>query len=66
MRKARLADLEKRAEDYAKKLEAQSAGIKARGRKLSSSGAKARVYHQVADTHLLKILKVDTTSNLFS
>ena len=66
LRKARLADLEKRAEEYAQKLEAQSAGIKARGRKLSSSGAKARVYHHVADAHLLKILKVDTASDLFS
>ena len=66
LRKARLADLEKRADEYAQKLEAQSAGIKARGRKLSSSGAKARVYHHVADAHLLKILKVDTASDLFS
>ena len=41
-------------------------GQVARGRKLSDSGAKARLYHEVKDAHLAKILKVDLKGELFN
>jgi transposase len=65
-RREQIADLERQADAYAKKLEGQEVGITARGRKLSSSGAKARFYHEVAESHLRRIIKVDTTSDQFS
>ena len=37
-----------------------------RGRKLSDSGAKARLYHEVKEAHLAKIVKVDLKGELFS
>ena len=43
-----------------------TAGAIVRGRKLSDSGAKARLYHEVSDAHLSKIVKVDLKSELFS
>lgn len=65
-RREQIADLERQADAYAQKLEGQEAGVTARGRKLSSSGAKARFYHEVAESHLRRIIKVDTTSEQFS
>ena len=37
-----------------------------RGRKLSDSGAKARFFHEVAEAHLSRIVKVDLKSDLFT
>jgi transposase len=65
-RTARMAALEARASDLANKLDGQDAGQKKRGRKLSDSGAKARFFHEVADAHLSKIIKVDLKSDLFT
>lgn len=65
-RTARIAALEARASDLANKLDGQDAGQKKRGRKLSDSGAKARFFHEVADAHLSKIIKVDLKSDLFT
>jgi transposase len=65
-RTARIAALQARASELASKLDAQDAGQKRRGRKLSDSGAKACFFHEVADAHLSKIIKVDLKSNLFS
>ncbi len=48
------------------KLDGQDAGEVHRGRKLSDSGAKARFFHEVAETHLSKIIKVDLKSDLFT
>lgn len=48
------------------KLEGQDAGEVSRGRKLSDSGAKARLYHEVSDAHLARIIKVDLKTELFS
>jgi hypothetical protein len=36
------------------------------GRRLSDSGAKARLHHEVKEAHLAKIVKVDLKSDLFS
>jgi transposase len=44
----------------------QDSGVSTRGRKLSDSGAKARLYHEVKEAHLAKIIKVDLKSDLFS
>jgi len=40
--------------------------VKARGKKLSNSGAKARLYHAVKDAHLAYILRVDLKNKLFA
>ena len=65
-RATRMAALEARASELAGKLDGQDAGQVHRGRKLSDSGAKARFFHEVADAHLSKIIKVDLQSDLFT
>jgi transposase len=64
-RAARLAELQARAQTLADKLTAQDDGQRSRGRALSDSGAKARFFHEVADAHLARIIKVDLKSELF-
>ena len=66
LRRQRIEHLEVRAGQLAGKLDAQDAGEVRRGRKLSDSGAKARLYHEVCDAHLARIVKVDLKSDLFS
>jgi len=66
LRNARIAEIENKAAQWAGKLDGQDAGEHARGRKLSDSGAKARLYHEVCDAHLARIVKVDLKSELFS
>ena len=66
LRRERIALLQDRAQQWAGKLDGQEAGIKGKGRKLSDSGAKARLYHEVCEAHLSRIVKVDLKSNLFS
>ena len=65
-RATRIAALEVRASELAGKLDGQDAGQVKRGRKLSDSGAKARFFHEVADAHLSKVIKVDLKSDLFT
>jgi transposase len=66
VRAARIAALEARAERLSGKLDGQDAGEVHRGRKLSDSGAKARFFHEVAEAHLSRIIKVDLKSDLFA
>ncbi len=66
LRRERIAALEAKAQQWVGKLDGQDAGTAVRGRKLSDSGAKARLYHEVCDAHLSKIVKVDLKSELFS
>ena len=66
LRRERIAQLQAKAQQWAGKLDGQDAGAIVRGRKLSDSGAKARLYHEVSDAHLSKIVKVDLKSELFS
>ena len=66
LRRERIAALEAQAQAWAGKLDGQDGGQVARGRKLSDSGAKARLYHEVKEAHLAKILKVDLKGDLFS
>jgi transposase len=47
-------------------LDSQDAGKKQRGRKLSDGGARAKFYHEVCESHLARIVKVDLKSELFN
>ena len=66
LRRERLATLETQAAAWSGKLDAQDQGTRARGRKLSDSGAKARFYHAVKEAHLALIVKVDLKGDLFA
>jgi transposase len=66
LRQERIAALQAQAQAWAGKLDGQDSGQVNRGRKLSDSGAKARLYHEVKEAHLAKIVKVDLKSDLFS
>jgi hypothetical protein len=65
-RQVKMAALEAQAAAWVGKLDAQDEGVKARGKKLSDSGAKARLYHAVKEARLAHILRVDLKSELFS
>ena len=62
----RITKLLARAGELAGKLDGQDAGAVHRGRKFSDSGAKARFFHEVADAHLSRIIRVDLKSELFT
>ncbi len=66
LRRERIATLQEQAQQWAGKLDGQDAGVKAKGRKLSDSGAKAWLHHAVCEAHLARIMKVDLKSDLFS
>ena len=66
LRNERIATLQEKAQQWAGKLDGQDAGVKAKGRRLSDSGAKARLYHAVCEAHLAKIVKVDLKGELFA
>ena len=66
LRNQRIAQLQIKAQQWAGKLDGQDAGAVSRGRKLSDSGAKARLYHEVCEARLAKIVKVDLKGELFS
>ena len=65
-RRERIAALQARAQALAGKLDAQDAGEVKPGRKLSDSGAKARLFHEVCEAHLANIVRVDLKSELFT
>jgi hypothetical protein len=66
LRQERIQALEAQASAWVGKLDAQDAGVKARGKKLSDSGAKARLYHAVKDARLAHIFRVDLKNELFA
>lgn len=66
LRRERIKTLEAQAGAWVGKLDAQDAGVKARGKKLSDSGAKARLYHAVKEAHLANIIRVDLKNELFA
>ena len=66
LRHERIDKLHAQAQAWAGKLDGQDAGQKSKGRKLSDSGAKARLYHAVCEAHLAKIVKVDLKGELFT
>jgi len=61
-----IAELEQDAARWADKLDAQDGGAKHKGRRLSDSGAKARLYQAVCEAKLASIVKVDLQSDLFT
>jgi transposase len=65
-RQEKIKAIEEGAAQRVDKLDGQDTGKKHRGRKLSDSGAKAWMYHEVKDAKLGKIIKVDLKSDLFS
>ena len=65
-RREKIAALEHRAAQLAGKLDAQDEGVRARGRRLSDSGAKARFFHEVCEASLARIIKVDLANELFT
>lgn len=65
-RDARIAQLEQQAAQWAGKLDAQDAGQRGRGSKLSDGGARAKFYHEVCEAHLRRIIRVDLKSKLFT
>ena len=65
-RDEKIQTLTAEAEQRVAKLDAQDEGKKHRGRKLSDSGAKARLYHDVCEAHLTKIIQVDLKSDTFT
>ena len=65
-RRQRIAEIEARAAQWVDKLQAQDAGESYRGRKLTDGGATARLFHEVCEAHLTRIVKVDLDSELFN
>ena len=65
-RDTRIAELQTKALEWSGKLDEQDTGKKARGRKLSDGGARARFYREVSEAYLSRIIKVDLKSELFT
>jgi transposase len=65
-RQTKINELQTQANAWVGKLDEQDQGAKKRGRKLSDSGAKARFYHEVRESHLGNIIKVNLKDDLFS
>ena len=65
-RRSSIEELQAQANAWVGKLDAKDQGSKKRGRKLSDSGAKARFYHEVRESHLGNIIKVNMRDDLFS
>ena len=65
-RQSKMNELQTQANAWVGKLDEQDQGSKKRGRKLSDSGAKARFYHEVRESRLGNIIKVNLKDELFS
>jgi hypothetical protein len=61
-----IGELEKKASEWTDKLDEQELEKKARGRKTSDGGVRARFYRAVSEAHLSKIILVDLKSELFA
>lgn len=65
-RREQIAELVALGQQWGGRLDAQDEGQRRRGRPLSDSGAKARLYHAVKDANLAHLIKVDLHGELFS
>jgi transposase len=65
-RDARINAIEEEAQRLTEKLIRQDEGKITRGRKLSDGGATARLYKEVSESSLAKIVRIDLKSELFS
>lgn len=64
-RRERIETLLAQGDSWAGKLDGQDSGVKHKGRKLSESGAKARLFHAVSEAHLSRIIKIDLKAEMF-
>ena len=64
-RREQMRELIALGQQWGGRLDDQDAGQRRRGRPLSDSGAKARLYHAVKDANLAHLIKVDLHSELF-
>ena len=64
-RREQMRELIALGEQWGGRLDAQDIGERRRGRPLSDSGAKARLYHAVKEANLAHLIKVDLHSELF-
>ena len=64
-RREQMRELIALGQQWGGRLDAQDAGERRRGRPLSDSGAKARLYHAVKEANLAHLIKVDLHSELF-
>ena len=64
-RRTEMAELVALGEQWGGRLDAQEQGQRSRGRPLSDSGAKARLYNAVKEANLAHLIKVDLKSELF-
>ena len=65
-RREQIVELIALGQHWGGRLDAHDDGQRRRGRPLSDSGAKARLYHAVKDASLAHLIKVDLHSALFS
>lgn len=65
-RRDQIAELVALGQQWGGRLDTQDQGQRQRGRPLSDSGAKARLYHAVKDASLAHLIKVDLHSELFN
>jgi len=65
VRREQMRELIALGQQWGGRLDAQDAGQRRRGRPLSDSGAKARLYHAVKDANLAHLIQVDLHSDLF-
>ncbi len=65
-RQTKINELQSQANTWVGRLDEQDQGAKKRGRKLSDSGAKARFYHEVRESRLGNIIKVNLKDELFN
>lgn len=65
-RRSKIQEIVTLGQQWGGQLDAQDGGQRRRGRPLSDSGAKARLYHAVKEANLAHLIKVDLQSDLFS
>lgn len=65
-RRKQIEELVNQGQEWGGQLDAQDAGKKRRGRPLSDSGAKARLYHAVKEANVANLIKVDLKHEEFS
>jgi hypothetical protein len=65
-RRQQINELIQMGQQWGGQLDEQDGGKRRRGRPLSDSGAKARLYHAVKEARMAHLIKVDLTSDVFS
>jgi transposase len=63
-RRSRIEELVTLGQQWGAKLDAQDEGQRSKGRPMSDSGAKARLYHAVKEAHLAHVIEVDMKTDV--